>query len=67
MDDTHEEFVTLLNQLLATPPDQQLPLLQTQMPLRCPGSPAPIPQHGPSRPLSQQNAQAQSTPVTLTI
>ena len=26
MDDTHEEFVTLLNQLLATPPDQQLPL-----------------------------------------
>ena len=26
MDDTHEEFVTLLNQLLATPPDQQMPL-----------------------------------------
>jgi hemerythrin len=26
MDDTHEEFVTQLNQLLATPPDQQLPL-----------------------------------------
>ena len=26
MDDTHEEFVTLLNQLLATPQDQQLPL-----------------------------------------
>ena len=26
MDETHEEFVTLLNQLLATPQDQQLPL-----------------------------------------
>lgn len=26
MDDTHEEFVTMLNQLLATPQDQQLPL-----------------------------------------
>jgi len=26
MDDTHEEFVTLLNQLLATPPDRQMPL-----------------------------------------
>ncbi len=26
MDDTHEEFVTLLNQLLVTPPDKQLPL-----------------------------------------
>ncbi|MEZ5645663.1 MAG: hemerythrin domain-containing protein [Burkholderiaceae bacterium] len=26
MDDTHEEFVTLLNQLLATPTEQQLPL-----------------------------------------
>ena len=26
MDDTHEEFVILLNQLLATPPDQQMPL-----------------------------------------
>ena len=26
MDDTHEEFVTLHNQLLATPPDQQMPL-----------------------------------------
>lgn len=26
MDDTHEEFVDMLNQLLATPPDQQLPL-----------------------------------------
>lgn len=26
MDDTHEEFVTQLNQLLATPQDQQLPL-----------------------------------------
>jgi hemerythrin len=26
MDDTHEEFVTLLNQLLATPQDEQLPL-----------------------------------------
>lgn len=26
MDDTHEEFVVMLNQLLATPQDQQLPL-----------------------------------------
>lgn len=26
MDDTHEEFVDMLNQLLATPQDQQLPL-----------------------------------------
>lgn len=26
MDDTHEEFVEMLNQLLATPQDQQLPL-----------------------------------------
>ena len=26
MDHTHEEFVTMLNQLLATPQDQQLPL-----------------------------------------
>lgn len=26
MDETHEEFVTMLNQLLATPQDQQLPL-----------------------------------------
>lgn len=26
MDDTHQAFVTQLNQLLATPPDQQLPL-----------------------------------------
>ena len=26
MDDTHEEFVTMLNQLLATPHEQQLPL-----------------------------------------
>lgn len=26
MDDTHEEFVSLLNQILATPQDQQLPL-----------------------------------------
>lgn len=26
MDDTHEEFVAMLNQLLATPQDQQLPL-----------------------------------------
>ena len=26
MDETHEEFVTLLNQLLATPQEQQLPL-----------------------------------------
>jgi hemerythrin len=26
MDDTHAEFVTLLNQILATPQDQQLPL-----------------------------------------
>jgi len=26
MDATHEEFVALLNRLLATPPDQQLPL-----------------------------------------
>lgn len=26
MDETHEEFVTMLNQLLATPHDQQLPL-----------------------------------------
>jgi hemerythrin-like metal-binding protein len=26
MDDTHEEFVVMLNQLLATPNDQQLPL-----------------------------------------
>ncbi len=26
MDDTHEEFVDMLNQLLATPTDQQLPL-----------------------------------------
>jgi hemerythrin-like metal-binding protein len=26
MDDTHEEFVALLNQILATPQDQQLPL-----------------------------------------
>ncbi len=26
MDDTHEEFVTMLNELLATPHDQQLPL-----------------------------------------
>jgi len=28
IDETHEEFVTLLNQLLATPQDQQLPLYQ---------------------------------------
>ena len=26
MDDTHEEFVSMLNQLLATPPNEQLPL-----------------------------------------
>ena len=26
MDETHEEFVTMLNQLLSTPQDQQLPL-----------------------------------------
>ena len=26
MDDTHEEFLTMLNQLLTTPQDQQLPL-----------------------------------------
>ena len=26
MDDTHEEFVSMLNQLMTTPPDQQLPL-----------------------------------------
>ena len=25
MDDTHEEFVSMLNQLLATPPNEQLP------------------------------------------
>lgn len=29
MDDTHEEFVDMLNQLLATPQDQQLPLYRT--------------------------------------
>lgn len=28
MDDTHEEFVQMLNELLATPEDQQLPLYQ---------------------------------------
>ena len=28
MDETHEEFVTLLNDILATPQDQQLPLYQ---------------------------------------
>ena len=28
MDETHEEFVTMLNQILATPQDQQLPLYQ---------------------------------------
>jgi hemerythrin-like metal-binding protein len=28
MDDTHEEFVTMLNQILNTPQDQQLPLYQ---------------------------------------
>ncbi|MCB4363927.1 hypothetical protein KIH07_09290 [Hydrogenophaga taeniospiralis] len=29
MDDTHEEFVVMLNELLATPHDQQLPLYRT--------------------------------------
>ena len=29
MDDTHEEFVSMLNQLLTTPPDQQLPLYRS--------------------------------------
>ena len=28
MDETHEEFVTMLNEILATPQDQQLPLYQ---------------------------------------
>ena len=29
MDDTHEEFVSMLNQLLATPPNEQLPLYRS--------------------------------------
>jgi len=29
MDDTHEEFVNMLNQLLATPPNEQLPLYRS--------------------------------------
>ena len=29
MDDTHEEFVSMLNQLLASPPNEQLPLYRS--------------------------------------
>ena len=29
MDDTHEEFVSMLKQLLATPPNEQLPLYRS--------------------------------------